>query len=68
LYHFIWHDFADWYVEASKVENNIGLLAYVLESTLKIAHPFAPFVTETIWQTLAWEKDNFLATQLWPEG
>jgi valyl-tRNA synthetase len=67
LYHFIWHDFADWYVESSKVENNIGLLAYVLESALKIAHPFAPFVTETIWQTLAWEKDNFLATQPWPE-
>jgi valyl-tRNA synthetase len=68
LYHFVWHDFANWYIEASKVENNTGLLAYVLESTLKIAHPFAPFVTETIWQTLAWEKDNFLATQLWPEG
>jgi valyl-tRNA synthetase len=68
LYHFVWHDFADWYIEASKVENNTGLLAYVLESTLKIAHPFAPFVTETIWQTLAWEKDNFLATQLWPKG
>jgi valyl-tRNA synthetase len=67
LYHFVWHDFADWYIEASKVENNTGLLAYVLELTLKIAHPFAPFVTETIWQTLSWEKDSFLATQLWPD-
>jgi valyl-tRNA synthetase len=67
LYHFVWHDFADWYVEASKIENNIGLLAYVLESTLKIAHPFAPFVTETIWQTLAWEEGSFLATQPWPK-
>jgi valyl-tRNA synthetase len=75
LYHFMWHDFADWYVEASKIENNLGLLAYMLESTLKIAHPFAPFVTETIWQTLSWsfdgaqdkETDSFLATQHWPE-
>jgi valyl-tRNA synthetase len=67
LYHFIWHDFADWYVEASKIENNLGLLAYILEATLKIAHPYAPFVTETIWQTLAWEKDSFLATQPWPK-
>jgi valyl-tRNA synthetase len=67
LYHFVWHDFADWYVEASKIENNLGLLAYVLESVLKIAHPFAPFVTETIWQTLAWEDNTFLAIQKWPE-
>jgi valyl-tRNA synthetase len=67
LYHFIWDDFADWYIEASKIENNLGLLAYMLESTLKIAHPFAPFVTETIWQTLAWEEGTFLATQKWPE-
>jgi valyl-tRNA synthetase len=67
LYQFIWHDFADWYVEASKIEDNLGLLAYVLESTIKIAHPFAPFVTETIWQTLAWEEGTFLAVQQWPE-
>jgi valyl-tRNA synthetase len=68
IYHFVWHDFADWYVEASKVEGNTGLLAYVLESTLKIAHPFAPFVTETIWQTLAWEEGSFLATQTSPQS
>lgn len=67
LYGFVWHDFADWYVEVSKVENNLGLLAYVLEATLKLAHPFAPFVTETIWQTLAWENNTYLATQPWPE-
>jgi valyl-tRNA synthetase len=67
LYDFVWHDFADWYVEASKVENNLGLLAYVLEATLKLAHSFAPFVTETIWQTLAWEDGTFLAVQRWPE-
>ncbi|MDL2363485.1 MAG: valine--tRNA ligase [Patescibacteria group bacterium] len=61
LYHFIWDDFADWYIEASKVEPNISLLAYVLENVLLIAHPFAPFLTETIWQTLAWENDSVLA-------
>jgi valyl-tRNA synthetase len=67
LYHFVWHDFADWYIEASKIENNLGFLAYILEAVLKLAHPFAPFVTETIWQTLAWEENNFLATQPWPQ-
>jgi valyl-tRNA synthetase len=66
LYHFVWDDFADWYIEASKTELNLDLLAYTLEAILKIAHPFAPFVTETIWQTLAWEQDNLLATSEWP--
>jgi valyl-tRNA synthetase len=68
LYDFIWHDFADWYVEVSKIENNLGLLAYLLEASLKLAHPFAPFVTETIWQTLAWEEGTFLAIQKWPDA
>ena len=68
LYQFVWGDLADWYVEASKTEINAGLLAYMLETTLVMAHPFAPFVTETIWQTLAWEKDTFLAVQPWPKA
>ena len=66
LYHFVWNDFADWYVEASKVEPNAPLLAYVLDQTIKIAHAFAPFVTEAIWQAFAW-KDEVLAIQSWPE-
>jgi len=67
LYHFVWDDFADWYIEASKAEENKALLAYGLESILKIAHPFAPFITETIWQTLAWAPDQLLAASSWPE-
>jgi valyl-tRNA synthetase len=67
LYHFVWDDFADWYVEASKAAPNKPLLAHALESILKLAHPFAPFVTETIWQTLAWEGENsILAKANWP--
>ena len=65
LYHFVWDDFADWYVEASKVEPNLGVLNYVLQSTLKLAHPFAPFITETIWQNLG--KKSLLAAEPWPE-
>ncbi|MEK7599526.1 MAG: valine--tRNA ligase [Patescibacteria group bacterium] len=63
LYHFVWDDIADWYIEASKAQTNKPLLAYVLEAILTLAHPFAPFVTETIWQTLAWENDTILATR-----
>lgn len=63
LYHFVWDDLADWYVEASKSAPNKPMLAYLLEQVLILAHPFAPFLSETIWQTLAWENDSILATR-----
>lgn len=65
VYHVVWDDVADWYVEASKVENHLSMSAYVLDTVLKLAHPFAPFVTETIWQTLDWH-DDLLASAEWP--
>ncbi len=67
IYHFVWDDLADWYIETSKTTPNAPLLAKVLEIVLIFAHPFAPFVTETIWQTLNWIGDSVLASQLWPE-
>lgn len=66
LYHFVWDDFADWYIEASKVDENIDVLAYVLETCLKLLHPFAPFVTETIWQTM-YPESELLAQTAWPK-
>jgi valyl-tRNA synthetase len=63
LYHFVWDDLADWYIEASKAAPDKALLAYLLEAVLTLAHPFAPFVTETIWQTLGWEADSVLAVR-----
>lgn len=65
VYHAIWDDVADWYVEVSKKQTNPEVLAWVLDTCLKIAHPFAPFVTETIWQTLPW-CDDLLITAKWP--
>ncbi len=67
MYHRIWDDVADWYIETSKEEPNPALLKWVLETCLKIAHPFAPFVTETIWQTLAWEKTSLIRSE-WPKA
>lgn len=64
-YHVIWDSVADWYIEASKIQPNLSLLAWVLDTCLKIAHPFAPFVTETIWQTLSWHDDMLITTE-WP--
>lgn len=67
MYHTIWGDVADWYVEASKTDDNMPMLAWVLETSLKIAHPFAPFVTETIWQTLWW-REGLVMTEAWPNA
>jgi valyl-tRNA synthetase len=66
LYHFVWDELADWYLEASKEQPNVALLRRVLADVLTLLHPYAPFVTETIWQTLGWEKDSLLATRRWP--
>jgi valyl-tRNA synthetase len=59
LYHFLWDDFADWYLELAKPrlrsENPQvvrDVLLHVLEAALRLAHPFLPFVTEEIWQSL----------------
>lgn len=65
IYHAIWDNVADWFIEASKIEDNPAMLAWVLDTSLKIAHPYAPFVTETIWQSLNWH-DDLLMTTPWP--
>jgi len=65
VYQTIWSDVADWYIEASKTNTNPDMLAWVLDTCLRLAHPFAPFVTETIWQTLPWCK-GLLIIKEWP--
>ncbi len=52
LQKFTWDDLADWYVEIHKVEKNSKVLGYVFDKLLKLYHPFAPFVTEKIYQDL----------------
>jgi len=65
VYHTIWDDVADWYIESSKTAINRPLLSWVLATSLQIAHPFAPFVTETIWQTLNYTT-GILMREAWP--
>ena len=59
LYEFVWDDFCDWYIEMAKIRLRSGVgpsplptLAHVLERTLRLLHPFMPFITEEIWQNL----------------
>lgn len=65
VYHIIWDDLADWYLESSKSAINPPLLSWSLASCLQLAHPFAPFVTETIWQTLNYTTGILMADK-WP--
>jgi valyl-tRNA synthetase len=67
LRNFTWDDLADWYLEASKFENNQeknDILVLILENLLKLWHPFMPFVTEATWQEMG--KKNFLMVERWP--
>jgi valyl-tRNA synthetase len=65
-YSLLWDDFADWYIEASKVAPNHDLLVYGLETILKLTHPVAPYVTEAIWSHLPWQTTQLIST-LWPK-
>ena len=80
IYEFIWNEFCDWYIELTKArlydkENvrarNTALyvLSHVLEGTLRLLHPFMPFITEEIWQKVPHsdELQSIMVAQ-WPEG
>ncbi len=75
LYDFIWDVYCDWYIELCKVRLNgddekaastaRGVLVYVLSNTLKLLHPFMPFITEEIWQALPHEGESIMVSS-WP--
>ncbi len=62
---FVWSDLADWYLEIAKVEGGKSeILNYILNSILKLWHPYMPFVTETIWQEV-YGADKMLMVEPW---
>ena len=76
LYEFIWGDFCDWYIELVKTRlwqetpsRDVArqTLAYILDGTLKLLHPFMPHITEEIWQTLSQSEGQFIPVQAYPE-
>ena len=80
IYEFIWNEFCDWYIELTKArlydkENlrakNTALyvLSYVLEHTLRLLHPFMPFLTEEIWQKVPHDESvRSIMISEWPTG
>ncbi|RDU36296.1 valine--tRNA ligase [Neobacillus piezotolerans] len=77
LYNFIWDDFCDWYIEMAKLplygedeaakKTTRSILAYVLDNTMRLMHPFMPFITEEIWQHLPHEGES-ITTAAWPQA
>ena len=67
LYRFFWSEYCDWYVEASKASltgtdegrkaNTLAVMDYVFSHTLRLFHPFMPFITEELWQGMGFAKD-----------
>ena len=77
LYDFIWDVFCDWYIEIAKIRLNgddeeqkatvRAMLVYVMSNTLKLLHPFMPFITEEIWQTLPHTGESVMISD-WPKA
>ncbi|MDI3517953.1 MAG: valyl-tRNA synthetase [Caldanaerobacter sp.] len=76
LYDFVWSEFCDWYIELSKPvlysdneeakKVTKSVLRYVLDNTLRLLHPFMPFITEEIWQNLPHEGESIMVAE-WPK-
>lgn len=65
IYDFIWSKYCDWYLECSKgPAKNEAVLLYVLKTTMKLLHPFTPYVTERIWEFI--DPETLLITSDWP--
>lgn len=75
LYDFLWNEFCDWYIEIAKArlygsdaaaqQTVKSVLAYVLEQSLRLLHPFLPFITEEIWQHLPHQGESIMIAP-WP--
>ena len=76
VYDFLWDTYCDWYIELTKVrlysedaaqkQSALQVLVYVLDQTLRLLHPFMPFITEEIWQSLPHEGDALIVAS-WPQ-
>jgi len=70
LWRFVWYEFCDWYVEATKLPENAatraGVLSFVWNNTMRLLHPIEPFITEEIWLSLPHDGQTIM-TATWPD-
>ena len=68
LLDFVWYEYCDWYIEATKVPTptRAAVLSFGLSALVRLLHPFAPFVTEEIWQALPHDGKT-IVTAMWPD-
>jgi valyl-tRNA synthetase len=67
LYDFVWGDFCDWYIEASKASPNIAMLDTIFGTILRMLHPFAPFITEDLWRGMGYGSETIQFAS-WPKA
>ena len=81
IYEFLWGEFCDWYIEIAKIRLRSGrevssplpVLVYVLETSLRLLHPYMPFITEELWQDLkkrlpqGWQTTESIVVATYPE-
>lgn len=69
IYEFVWHEFADIYIESTKTRRADAqpTLEYVFKTSLELLHPFMPFITEELWQKLPHQGASIMTTK-WPEN
>ncbi len=82
IYEFLWGEFCDWYIELAKIRlrsteevlSPVPVLVYVLETSLRLLHPYMPFVTEELWQSLKrrlpsdWQAGESIVVAAYPES
>ena len=69
IYDFVWHEYADKYIEYAKTKNSEEtreILSSALLNILKLLHPFMPFITEELWSMMT-SKNNLLIIEKWPK-
>ncbi len=79
VYHFFWHDYCDWYLEMIKQRlykpadpdekrTVLAVATFIMKSSMELLHPFMPFITEEIWQSLKSETEESVVIEPWPRG
>jgi valyl-tRNA synthetase len=67
IWHFIYDDFCDWYIELKKISGDWGNILSVFESTLRLLHPVMPFITEELWYRIGAPEHESISTQPYPQ-